>query len=154
VRHKASTNWAISLIAAIITTSAFAADRYDLLFTEASYANPEQSELDYSSFVGDRQTGAIYSCVGKVILQRTTGDVARHTESCADAYVPPSGLPPGEYTFSRMSALDPTAKSNAPKMNPAWGFWRIDQAKHLHAFCTRSGLPAKWTCFETPLPER
>ena len=146
--------WAISLIAAIMSTSAFAADRYDLLFTQANYSNPEQSELSYASFVGDRQTGAIYSCVGKVTLQQKTGDVARHTKSCADAYAPPLGSPPGEYTFKGISALDPTAKPNAPSMNPAWGFWRIDQAKHLHAFCSRYGLKAIWTCFETALPQR
>jgi hypothetical protein len=143
----------MSLIAAVINTSALAADRYDFLFTEASYANPEQSELSYTSFIGDRQTGAIYSCGGKINLQRKTGDIVSHTESCADAYVPPPGSPPGEYTFRSISALDPTAKPNAPQMNPAWGFWRIDQAKHLQAFCMRYGPKAIWTCLETSLPQ-
>jgi hypothetical protein len=147
-------SWAAFLVATIINTGALAADRYDLLFADANYSGPDQSELNYTSFVGDKQTGAIYSCSGRVNLQQKTGDVVRHTESCADAYVPPSGSS-GEYTFSRISALDPTAKSNAPKMNPAWGFWRIDQTKQLHAFCTRYGYPkAIWTCFETPLPQR
>jgi hypothetical protein len=140
--------WAISLIVALINTSVEAADRYDLILTDASYSNPEQSELNYASFVGDRQTGAIYSCAGKVYLQQKTGAVIRHTESCTDAYVPPPGLPAGEYTFSSISA------SNAPKMNPDWGFWRIDQARHLQAFCMRYGPKPVWTCFETPLPQR
>jgi hypothetical protein len=145
-------SWAAFLVATIINTGALAADRYDLLFADANYSSPDQSELNYTSFVGDKQTGAIFLCAGKVTLQQKTGDVVRHTESCADAYVPPPGSL-GEYTFSRISALDPTTKSNAPKMNPAWGFWRIDQTKHLHAFCTRYGYPkATWTCFETPLP--
>src|SRR5215471_17919312 len=102
---------------------------------------------DYTSFIGDRQTGAIYSCCGK------GGDAVSFIGSCANAYVPPSGSPPGEYTFSRLSALDLTAKPNKPKMDPAWGFWRIDQANHRHAFCTRSGVPAKWKCFEHDLAE-
>jgi hypothetical protein len=147
-------SWGAFLVATTLNAGALAADRYDFLFTEAGYSSPDQSELNYTSFVGDKQTGAIYSCSGKITLQQKTGDVVGHTESCADAYVPPSGSS-SEYSFSRISALDPAAKPNAPKMNPAWGFWRIDQTKHLHAFCTRYGYPKViWTCFETPLPQR
>lgn len=144
-------SWAAFLIATTINAGALAADRFDLLFTEANYSTPDQSELNYISFVGDKQTGAIYSCTGSVNLQRKTGDVLNHKEACVDAYVPPAGSS-GDYTFSRLSALDPTSKSSAPKMNPAWGFWRIDQTKHLYAFCSRYGSRAIWTCFETSLP--
>ena len=148
-------DFTICLTAALLSTSALAADRYDFIFTDANYSNPEQSELDYTSFIGDRQSGAIYSCVGKILLERKTGDVdsAHSTRSCKDAYAPPSGSPPGEYIFSRISALDATSKPNAPKMNPAWGFWRIDQDNHLFSFCGRFGVAAVWRCLETQLPK-
>lgn len=157
MRRKAA-DWVICLTAALISTSALAADRYEFIFTDANYSTPEQSELDYTSFIGDRQSGAIYSCNGKISLDQKTGVVARHTESCIDT-VPPTGLPPREYSFSTISALDATPKPDKPKMNPAWGFWRIDQAKGTYAFCgrflsVRSNPPAViWTCFETRLPQ-
>ena len=151
MRRRIAT-WAASLIASSVTVTALAADRYDLLFTEASYSSPDQSTLRYASFVGDRRTGAIYSCSGKIILNPRTGDFVSHEGSCDNAYTPPSGSS-GEFGFSRMGALDPTSKAATPKMNPAWGFWRIDQLKHLHAFCTRYGYKkVVWACFESMLP--
>jgi hypothetical protein len=147
VRRKIAL-WASFLIANIVCTSALAAERYELLFSDASYSSADQHELNYSSFVGDRQTGAIYFCQGTVKLKKT-GDLDKHTGSCA--YRVPVGST-GEYTFSRLSALDPSTKADKPKMNPAWAFWRIDQVKRQHGFCTRYGDPATWVCFEVPLP--
>lgn len=143
---------AACVIASVVTTNALGAERYDLVFTDARYSGVDQSQLSYSSFVGDRETGAIYSCTGKVILRQKTGTIMSHTESCMDAYAPPSGSR-GEYTFGRLSTLDASGSPNKPRMSPAWGFWRIDQTKRLHAFCLRYGSPTVvWTCFETPLP--
>jgi hypothetical protein len=119
-------SWAALLIATLVNTSALAQDRYDLLFSEASYSSPDQHELDYTSFVGDRETGAIFSCVGNIELNQNTGNLVKHKETCVNTHVSPSGLG-GEYSFGRISALDSTAKPNQPKMSPAWGFWRIDQ---------------------------
>jgi hypothetical protein len=135
------------------STSTLAAERYDLMFADASYSSPNQRQLNYSSFVGDRETGAIYSCAGKVILHQNSGNIMSHTESCVEAYLAPSGSR-SEYTFNRISSLDATVSANAPRMNPAWGFWRLDQTRHLHAFCLRYGYPTvMWTCFEAPLPQ-
>jgi hypothetical protein len=140
------------LIASIMSTGALAAERFDLLFTDASYSSADQHELNYTSFVGDKETGAIYSCAGNVVLNQDKGNLTTHTESCVDAHVSPSGSR-GEYSFSRISSLDATAKPNAPKMNPTWGFWRVDQVNHRLGFCTRYIDPKViWTCFEAPLP--
>jgi hypothetical protein len=144
-------SWAVFLTAILANAAAFAQDQYDLLFSEASYSSPEQRNLNYSSFVGDRQTGAIYSCSGTIYLDPRTGDVLRQTGKCMNAYIPPPGTT-GEYTFGRLSALDATAKANSPRMNPAWGFWRIDQVKRMYAFCTRHGTQPHWSCFDSPLP--
>jgi len=146
-------SWIVLLVAFLAPAGASAAERYDLIFTKAAYASPTQSRLNYSAFVGDRQTGGIYSCIGWIML-KPTGDVdlQNHQEHCDNAYVPPAG-PPGDYTFSRLSALDPSTSANKPSMDPAWGFWRIDQNQHRLAFCFRYGSPTvKWTCFEAALP--
>ena len=144
-------NCAAFLIASIMSTGALAAERFDLLFADASYSSADQHELNYTSFVGDKETGAIYSCTGKVVLDQGKGNLKAHTESCVDAHVSPPAR--GEYTFGRISALDATAKPNAPRMNPAWGFWRIDQVNHRLGFCARY-VDSKviWTCFEASLP--
>jgi hypothetical protein len=144
-------SWAALLMAILANTGALAQDRYDLLFSDASYSSPDQHNLNYSSFVGDRQTGAIYSCSGTVYLNATTGDLLRHTGKCVNAYITAPGSS-GEYTFGRLSALDPTSNASAPKMNPAWGFWRIDQINRVNAFCTRYGAPPHWSCFDSALP--
>ena len=79
------------------------------------------------------------------------GNLKAHTESCVDAHVSPPAR--GEYTFGRISALDATAKPNAPRMNPAWGFWRIDQVNHRLGFRARYvDRKVVWTCFEALLP--
>ncbi len=82
-------NWAAILVATTANASALAADRYDFLFTEAGYSSPDQSELNYTSFVGDKQTGAIFSCMGRVNLNQKTGNVVRHTKSsCGCLFTP------------------------------------------------------------------
>ncbi|MCC8953121.1 hypothetical protein H8B02_06460 [Bradyrhizobium sp. Pear77] len=127
------------------------AERYDLLFTEANYTSADQHQLKYASFVGDRKTGGIYSCSGTVLLDGKTGNLQNHSESCAVATQP--GSEKGDYTFGRVSALDASGKPDSPRMNPSWGFWRIDQAKPSHSFCMRFGASkVVWSCFETPLP--
>jgi hypothetical protein len=144
--------WILCLLPLIVGTPSSAAGRYEFLFTAANYSSVEQSELDYTSFIGDEQTGAIYFCSGKIKLKKTDGRPASHDGSCVAEYAPPSGAP-SDFTFARLSALDSTANANAPKMNPAWGFWRIDQTRRRHAFCGRFGAPtAVWACFEASLP--
>jgi hypothetical protein len=134
----------------LVGSRLLAAERYELLLTEASYSSPMQEQLKYSSYVGDHQNGAIYVCTGEVKLDPTTGDVANHTQSCKPIVSPSSA--PGDYSFGRVSALDPTGPANAPKMSPAWGFWRIDQTTHMHGFCYRYTSRPKWSCFESALP--
>jgi hypothetical protein len=154
--QRRAVSWTALLVVFLVFlsgASASAAERYHLLFSKAAYASPTQGRLNYSSFVGDRQTGGIYSCTGWVTLKPTTGAIDQNDQRCTDAYVPPAG-PPGDYTFSRLSALDASPSANTPKMDPAWGFWRIDQNQHRLAFCFRSGSPiVVWTCFDAPLPQ-
>jgi hypothetical protein len=160
VRLKIATS-AISIIAAIMNTSAFAQDRYDLLLTEANYSTAEQRDLSYTAFVGDRQTGAIYSCDGQLHLNKKGYLQPNPTLKCAGAA--PSGSLSGQYTFSIISGIDvaaQTAKQNQPRMNAAWGFWRIDQTNGRLAFCYKAiempPPPAKdpvsvWKCFDTAI---
>jgi hypothetical protein len=149
VRRKIGTS-AISIVAAIISTSSFAADRYDLLLTEANYSNPEQSDLSYTAFVGDHQTGAIYSCNGQLHLNKKTGHLLpNHTLACKAASPPGSSL--SQYTFSSISGIDVTAKQNQPRMNAAWGFWRIDQTNGRLAFCYNA---IGWQCFDAAIQPR
>jgi hypothetical protein len=153
VQHRAG-NWTAVLVfstVVLVSAAVSAAERYDLILTDAAYSSVTQEKLRYSSFVGDRQTGAIYSCTGDVQLEPKTGDLKSHKEACTNAYVSPAVQ--GDYTFSRLSVPEVKTSTDKPKMDPSWGFWRIDQAKHLHAFCLRYGASkVVWTCFETPLP--
>ena len=54
--------------------------RYELILTEANYTSADQHQLKYSSFVGDKQTGSIYSCSGTVLLDQKTGNLKSHSE--------------------------------------------------------------------------
>ena len=83
--------WAAFFVASIMSTSASATERFDLLLTDASYSSADQHQLNYTSFVGDKETGAIYSCTGKVVLNPKNGNLTTHTESCDDAHLSPSG---------------------------------------------------------------